>query len=118
MNERQRAVMQAALEALAEPQQEPVAVIHVDGSFVHVEWRIKAPDVAQMPVFCSPPRREWRWLTDEQRLDAFGAYLEQTSEERARFRTALSYSEEERESFDAGWAAAEAALREKNGGDK
>jgi hypothetical protein len=33
---------------------EPIATIHVDGSFVHVQWHATAPNVCHMPVFASP----------------------------------------------------------------
>ena len=61
------------------------------------------------------PRREWVSLTDEERLDAFDEFLEDTAEgKRWCHMKAYSYSEDEREAFDAGVAVAEAALKEKN----
>lgn len=96
-----------------EVEQEPVAWMDCEGDIYPMPERPGwAPP--HTLLYTAPPSREWKGLTDENRIDAFNAYLEQTSEERSRFRAALSYSEEERESFDAGWAAAEAALRERN----
>ena len=35
----------------AQHAQQPVATLHVDGSFVHVEWHIQAPTACHMQVF-------------------------------------------------------------------
>ena len=67
-----------------------------------------------VPLYTHPPRREWVSLTDEERLDAFDAYCAETSEGRWHYNESYSYSEDEREAFDAGWEAAQAALKEKN----
>ena len=96
---------------------EPVAWM-CGGSLFHSLDAIPAnllPPVGDIvPLYTHPPRREWQGLTDDERLDAFDAYCEQTSEIRSRFRAAWSYAEEELDAFDAGWEAAEAALKEKN----
>src|SRR5690606_32514902 len=39
-------------------QGEPVATIHVDGSFVHVAWRIPAPSRCAMDVYTAPQPAE------------------------------------------------------------
>lgn len=48
------------LEVIAETavQGEPVATIHVDGSFVHVAWRIPAPSRCAMDVYTAPQTAE------------------------------------------------------------
>lgn len=90
-----------------------------------VAWMDRHGDLYKMPeiegwapphtmLYAHPPRREWVSLTDEERLDAFDDYLARTSDGRRLFRHSWSYAEEEREAFDAGVAAAEAALKEKN----
>ena len=96
-----------------QPVQEPVA------------WMDREGDIYPMPekpgwapphtlLYAAPPRREWVSLTDEERLDFFDDYLARTPDGRHLFRHSWSYAEEEREAFDAGVAAAEAALKEKN----
>ena|SRR5690554_2346044 len=51
------AIMMAVLAAPA-VQGEPVATIHVDGSFVHVAWRIPAPSRCAMDVYTAPQPAE------------------------------------------------------------
>ncbi len=46
----------------------PIATIHVDGSFVHVEWHDEVPNVCHMPVYGDPLDLEVR-LNDDQSLD-------------------------------------------------
>jgi hypothetical protein len=41
----------AALERQVRATSKPVATIHVDGSFVHVEWHGKEPNVCHLPVY-------------------------------------------------------------------
>jgi hypothetical protein len=36
-------------------QEQPVATIHVDGSFVHVEWCVHIPGKCHMKVYAAPP---------------------------------------------------------------
>lgn len=47
-----------ALLAAPAVQGEPVATIHVDGSFVHVAWRIPAPSRCAMDVYTAPQPAE------------------------------------------------------------
>lgn len=106
-------------DALAEQDAEPVAWAHnlIPNNIIrHRPADIDRHPDRWSPLYTHPPRREWRGLTDEERLDTFHSYLEQTADERVQFRDHLSYAEEELEAFNAGWAAAEAALREKSGG--
>lgn len=100
---------------------EPVAWLSWTDGEGYGYWETKAEaelncsgDAEPVPLYTYPPRREWVGLTDEERFDAFDDYLAQTSDGRHWFRHWWSYAGEEREAFDAGVAAAEAALKEKN----
>lgn len=37
------------------PHPTPVAIIHVDGSFVHVEWHVTPPENCHLAVYAAPP---------------------------------------------------------------
>lgn len=77
----------AALMTLTEAAQavEPVATIHVDGSFVHVVWKGEAPNLCALDVYAAPQppaqadAREG--LTDEQRdaIDFVIGWYEQST---------------------------------------
>lgn len=51
-------IWRAMLSAAPAVQGEPVATIHVDGSFVHVAWRIPAPSRCAMDVYTAPQPAE------------------------------------------------------------
>lgn len=91
---------------------EPVAWLRKNSFRFNAE--IEPQDDCELPLYTLPPLREWVGLTETDRLDAFDEYLHNSPDGRWVYNNAMSYSEDERDAFDAGWAAAEAALKEKN----
>lgn len=63
----------AMLAAAPAVQGEPVATIHVDGSFVHVSWRIPAPSRCAMDVYTAPQPAEQQ--PDDDAVDRFAAAM-------------------------------------------
>jgi len=57
-----------AIEALAQPEQEPVAWAYVnsDDECEQIEYCTESPMPEFVPLFTSPPRREWVGLTNEE----------------------------------------------------
>ena len=51
---------------------DPVATIHVDGSFVHVEWHRTMPNECHMPVFATPAAADEK--TTRPAHDSFDVY--------------------------------------------
>lgn len=58
------AFARAILAAAHAVQGEPVATIHVDGSFVHVSWHIPAPLRCSMDVYAAPQPPEQKHASD------------------------------------------------------
>lgn len=57
--------------ALAQPAQEPVAWMHVQGDYEEPSWRQLDDDEIEMgwkqyPLYTAPPQRPWVGLTDEE----------------------------------------------------
>ena len=63
-----REARNALRQALAQPEQEPVAWMHTTGTG-HVYFRKKPQDKVfnPQPVYTSPPKKQWVGLTEEER---------------------------------------------------
>ena len=73
----------AIKEALAQPEQEPVAWAYVnsDDECEQIEYCTESPLPEFVPLYASPPKREWKGLTDEEITEAFNkAMLKRTKD--------------------------------------
>jgi hypothetical protein len=76
----------AIKEALAQPEQEPVAIVEVFGK----DWRLEYMSLpvgkhnlyTQQYIYTTPPKHTWVGLTDEEMMDAI--YVDDTPMERGR----------------------------------
>jgi hypothetical protein len=66
--------------ALEQPEQEPVAWMVTDKDGRHFIFRINKPVISEgetlAPLYTTPPRREWRGLSEEEIKNAVGASAE------------------------------------------
>ena len=76
------AAITAIKEALAQPEQEPVAWLVTYGGLTHVEYTQPnmVVDTHYQPLYAAPPRREWVGLTDEE-IEAFDTWHDNREEE-------------------------------------
>ena len=60
-------------EALAQPEQEPVAWMS-SGEARMIHWKSKHPGFGDdwIPLYIAPPQREWQGLTDEEMHECWG----------------------------------------------
>ena len=70
-----REARNALRQALAQPEQEPIAWMHTTGTG-HVYFRKKPQDKVfnPQPVYTSPPKREWVGLTLNEAKDLYDKY--------------------------------------------
>jgi hypothetical protein len=66
----------------AQPEQEPVAWMHVQGNYKEPSFRELANDEVergweQHPLYNTPPQREWQSLTDDEIKEIIGSYAGQ-----------------------------------------
>ena len=61
------------LEALAQPEQEPVAWMDEDGDVLSASI-VDGKGLRNIPLYTSPPQREWVGLTDDEIDSALGVY--------------------------------------------
>ena len=71
--------VQAAAEALAQPEQEPVACIGMIDEEHFADVCRKANGNSNTPLYTSPPKREWVGLTDEERAECWSSSAKQSA---------------------------------------
>ena len=69
--------LDALRQALAQPEQEPVAWMYVndDGECEQIEYGEPFDDPSVTPLYTAPPKREWIDLTEEEAFACRGLYF-------------------------------------------